>query len=96
MHTHMHTCTRAHVHTCTRAHVYTHVCICDQATLTAAGRFAKDSFTMFRYERPTPGTAPDNLGSAGSLKLDKPRYDAYLSKKALQAPARGSKFLMTI
>tara|TARA_B100000768_G_scaffold80317_1_gene76321 strand:- start:56 stop:211 length:156 start_codon:yes stop_codon:yes gene_type:complete len=51
---------------------------------------------MFRYERPTPGTAPDNLASSGSLKLDKPRYDAYLSKKALQAPARGSKFLMTI
>ena len=44
----------------------------------------------------TPGTAPDNLASSGSLKLDKPRYDAYLSKKALQAPARGSKFLMTI
>ena len=72
-------------------------CSCEQATLTAAGRFAKDSFTMFRYERPAPGTAPDNLAaSSGSIKLDKPRYDAYLSQKALQAPARGSKFLMTI
>ena len=86
MHMHMH----AHMHICIRAYIR------DQATLTAAGRFAKDSFTMFRYERPTPGTAPDNLASSGSLKLDKPRYDAYLSKKALQAPARGSKFLMTI
>tara|TARA_B100000780_G_scaffold247374_1_gene192296 strand:+ start:112 stop:375 length:264 start_codon:yes stop_codon:yes gene_type:complete len=86
---------------CIRARTYAHTWHAHanayaQATLTAAGRFAKDSFTMFRYERPTPGTAPDNLASSGSLKLDKPRYDAYLSKKALQAPARGSKFLMTI
>ena len=92
MHMHMH----VHMHMHTRAHMNMNVCICVQATLTAAGRFAKDSFTMFRYERPAPGTAPDNLASSGSLKLDKPRYDAYLSKKALQAPARGSKFLMTI
>ena len=92
MHMHMH----VHMHMHTRAHMNMNVCICVQATLTAAGRFAKDSFTMFRYERPAPGTAPDNLASSGSLKLDKSRYDAYLSKKALQAPARGSKFLMTI
>ena len=87
----------AHAHARTflyRAHAYVY----HQATLTAAGRFAKDSFTIFRYERPTPGTAPEiNLAeSLGSLKLDKPRYDAYLKKKALEAPVRGKQLLMTI
>ena len=77
-----------------------------RATLTPAGRFAKDSFTIFRFERPAPGTAPDLSSSAAkpgsvaeasnALVFDKPGYDAFLKKKALLAPARGRQLLMTI